>query len=281
MQKKVFFLMRYSVLSRDKRGWRIGRENSYLDYKRALFSHDRLECHFNLLSRYVIPSVEAQDSGLDDVSLLIFTSDQLPDEARHDLINLVGDKRWVHVTYVSEDDNLNEEMRNSIKSQLGQVSACYATVRLDDDDFISRFYLKALWKYVREDFNGFVISFPEGFVSKVDNKSYKIEETLSVRVPKTALGLAHIAVHDPLAQRCVGQYSHIYELGDHTRVNQRAPYLADYSLAAYVRTCYEHQDTVGYNYRKAAQQNSRVSSNVLKRSFHLSDEDFLQSHDDC
>lgn len=280
MQKKVIFVMRYSVLSKKNSTWRIGKNNSYSEYKEILLDQDRLDRRFHLLSRYVIPSIESQTIGLEDITLLILTSKQLPSAAQQDIESLAKSKKWIRIHYMSEDDSLNQEVTKSIESLLGQNTFCYATVRLDDDDLLACGYLAALWKYIRDDFSGFVISFPEGFISKLNEKNQEIEETYSVCVPKTALGLAYITIHDANKVRCAGRYSHIYELGNHTKVNHKAPYLADYSLPAYIRTSYSSQDTGGHNYKKLTQRNLRVSSQQLKMSFSFNESDFSPMHDD-
>lgn len=286
MEKRIFFITRYSVLSQGKKkAWRIGRGSDNLDaYKKSLFDEERLNLHFGIFSQYVLPSIEGQSTGLGGITWLLLTSESLPDKAKRDLYSTLEHKPWIHVMELSPDENIEEAIKGFVEKRLQGISSCYATIRLDDDDLLAKDYLQALWKYVNKDFSGFTVTFPRGYVSRIDENTLRFTGTLSVRIPKTALGLAHIGYYGKSGilknqREFQTKYASIYEVGDHTKVDQRTPLVADHSLAAYIRSSYTQQDTQDASFIKLKEKNPLVSKKVLLEYFDLNPSCFDAAHD--
>ncbi|MCK0770249.1 glycosyltransferase [Chromohalobacter canadensis] len=278
VRKRVYFVMRYSILSREKKGWNIGREQEFEEYKRLLFEQNRLDCHYNIFSKYVVPSLEKQSAGLSDVKLLVYTSKDLPEKARRDLNATVRDKTWIEVIDLDPEDKFFDKVRDYIEKDNKGKNSTIATVRLDDDDFLATDYLKMLWKYVREDFVGFSVTFPAGFICRLDKENYKLTESLSMKVPKTASSLAYISSYDGVSGKFKSKFSHIYAVGNHTKVDSKSAMIADYSAPAYVRTSYDEQDTRDANFVKLKEKSPSAKSAELIKRFNLTDKDFAPEH---
>lgn len=214
---------------------------------RALFSKIRLERKFTAFERKTFPSVLSQTAS--NYVFYIFVAKRLPRVYMRRLSRLVeaADTEKVHIVPV---DNFNE-FNTKIKKEIAKYPR-YTTVRLDDDDWLHRDFLKNLNRH--KDKKGTIVSFPRGREFSFCESRNQFVEGKSIEKPRIAVGLAGVQLN-------------IYACGKHTTVDQRFPVLYDFSLnPAYGRYVGPGTDTHTKKHRTKKKGNNEQSSSQT-RSF--------------
>lgn len=244
--KTVFILIRYSVLSQSK-FWQIARDGDFDAYKRKLFSPQRLDAKWQLFSELTMKSLDelvANSQGV-KVCALLMTSDELPQEHRARLDTAVDKRPWMHVVELTRKQSIAAISCRWITSYLQRqaVDCDFASVRLDDDDMLAGGYIAALQRYVNADFAGAVVTFPRGYEPYWDASKGGISDALLIDYPKVAVGLAFISRYLHSDATFLTEKVSIFQTGNHVRVDEQYPLIADHSLIAYVKMAHAQQDT--------------------------------------
>ena len=245
-KRKVLFPIRFSVLSNSK-AWRASREHSFEQYKELLFSKERLDIKFHLFESLVLPNLEELESSTDSVEMqvLILTSSFLPEPYMAKLKALVAGKDFITLDFVDEKTKLREPLNQFVKSHTcSDTHHCaYATVRMDDDDLLCSDYLHSLTKFITLEFAGNIVSFSKGYESYYEFKNKRAEQNIKVSWPRIALGLAHINFYNADSASYVDKPLHIYDVGDHSKIDKNRSLITDNTPGMFLRMSYIEQDT--------------------------------------
>ncbi|TQE99145.1 MAG: hypothetical protein FKY71_10130 [Spiribacter salinus] len=247
--KHIFFVVRYSILLTGGGSWKAAKQDLSA-YRRQLFAEERLDERIRLFEGLTLQSLKSQQFDADvSVSLVILTSAELPAHAADALdrsIQALPD--WLDVKVVQADASgpgLRQLTQTAIDSLLSARMASsgvpYATVRLDDDDILSRTYVQALSRYVMHTFNDMAVSFPKGLIGTVSRENRRIDSVRRYYAPKHAQGIAHIASWSPADE--TPPRRNIFDCGRHTEIDTAVPTILDASFDSYIRTFHGSNDS--------------------------------------
>ena len=242
--------MRYSVISSNiQGGWRVGKDKDYIEYKNRILSVDRLKLRLELLDKIPLQSIKDQIYDQEFcLKVVLMTTDQLPVSHKKRLEALKIKYKWLHIDYLDEKCTLKDYSR-WVKSDVQQESLncdndiLYGTFRLDDDDALSKDFLKNASKFFKKDFVGFGISFLEGYSGIYDTIQRKFTKFYDLRVLNLALGLGYINLYS----KNIGfssRYITVYDLGNHSFIDKKIPVVVSGNEKSFIRTVYDGQDTL-------------------------------------
>lgn len=231
--------VRYSVLRKDGKGWKIGGQSEgYEQYRERLFDDDRLNFKFRCLSDIVLESIQGQDVSLDDLrfKIVVLTSEYLPEHHLKDVLELKKKYQWLDVCLVSEEPSgIRDSVRDYVAGFCNEGDYVF-TFRLDDDDALGKSYLSSLVSLLNPGLDGFAVSFPKGLVGFFDEKEGSYTWISDIYRPKTAIGLG-------VYSRFVGKsFISIFDLGNHADIDLKVPLVSFASNVAYLRTLHKHGD---------------------------------------
>ncbi len=255
MKKHVFVMIRYSVLTESKESWVIGRDATTEEYKKKLFANDRLALHQKLFFNVTLPSLRKMNA--ERTTVLVFTSDELPDPYLSDLMKETSGDKNIKVLKLPRDCRVIGKMENQLNKELQGFNedVLYASVRLDDDDALSGKFFKALSKYLTKDFVGHVVSFP-GVAGMYDNDEYS--DFYAIHQSKIAMGLTLIN-YVKKGEKATKPIS-IYGLGNHVKVDEKAPLILDESSVMYLRTVHGQSDAYSNKLKQKMNKGSALGS---------------------
>lgn len=239
MKSKIYIMIRYSILAKSRSAWVIGRDVSDDEYREKLFSESRLNMHEFLFSNVTLPSIEAANKPI-EVEVLIFTSVFLPQKYMERLKGIVNQYSWARLITLDDSDRAARMMDQHLLKEVrkdGQ-SKVFSTVRLDDDDALSKNYFENLAKYTDDKYLGFAVSFHKGLKGRFEGDTYSNFEVANY--PKCAQGLAFVSKYEG------GEHTppdlSIYSLGNHTKIDEKHPVILDASFVSYIRTMHVESD---------------------------------------
>ncbi len=241
--KHFFIVIRYSVLSHIN-SWVITSQG-FKEYKKQLFDSERLNTREKIFEEITVRSLKKMKIPKDSkLSVIIITSSLLPKENMFNLKNITKDLENCHIIAVdSNDSNIGKITDREIRKILDNEKAIISTIRLDDDDALSKNYLNYLDKYMKENLKGFVVSFPNGWTGQLLNG--KINSLDKIYLPKIALGLAQINVFNK-TKYDIEKTSNIYSYGNHTKIDFKAPVILDSFNRCYFRSIHDYNDSIDY-----------------------------------
>lgn len=264
MDKHIFIMIRYSVLTKSKDAWVIGKNQAFTDYKNKLFSSSRLQLHERLFRDVTFPSLCEMNPTT--TTVMIFISDELPQVNKTALMEVVGNRQNFKVLEVSKSDSVIGKMNSELLKvlRLRDKDVCYATVRLDDDDALADDFEKALIKYVAPEFDQHAISFSKGYNAFYeDNKYLSFQE---IKYPLIALGLSYINVFRKEGE--LPYKTSVYSLGNHTKIDERFPVITKADTPMYLRTIHKESDIYHRKFKeKVAVDDFMFDLGKVKNSF--------------
>lgn len=272
MKRKIFYIVRYSVLQHSK-AWNIAKENDFNTYKEILFSNSRLHSKYELFKAFTIQSLQKQEKP--DVEyeteVIVLTSDKLPQPHLSRLMMLKS-KIPLTILEIGATESMFSALSNYIALSFSSETdnVLYATVRIDDDDMLSKNYESRLLSYITPENKDYIVSFPIGIESYVvipEKGSPKLEYSIEINFPKIALGLAHIGFYNSTHKRVETKKSHIYQTGVHTTVDERFTLIYDMTPRAYIRIAYDEQDTQARGIKKRLPKSKLIDSQELLNEF--------------
>lgn len=215
---KVYFITRFSIFDPKAPAWKIAHLPAE-EYKKKLFSTDRLDTKFDVFEKMTLPSIVGQTNK--NFEWFIIASTFLPNVYKERLNSLVAPYTQIKVHYITNYC----ELSRTVKSHT--IEDSYATVRLDDDDGLSSNYVELLQKY--KDKKECIITFPYG-------REFKIEENKIIMkdnehyYPLIALGLCAINMN-------------ILSCGQHTMLQQKYKIVTDNTKNMYYLFCSPYCDS--------------------------------------
>lgn len=209
--KHIFIAIRYSIIQIAGKSWAASR-TSPESYVQNILSEERLNTREKIFENITFRSLSELnfDPTNTKLTVLLMVSDLLPQsriDRLHAILNsrpkkanfIIRSIRSDHVDSQNVFDftNINEAVKHTIKSQINpSTKSVIATVRLDDDDGLSKNFVDKLSLHMKEDFSGYAVSFAHGFEGYYDDKTDTISELKHSYFPKNAVGLAYINTVD-------------------------------------------------------------------------------------
>lgn len=264
MKKHIFFLIRYSVVANSGPAWRIA-ELSKENYLDALFSEERLNAREDTFINITLPSLLNQDDYETEATLLIFVSDLMPKDKFEklrlkieDFFRTSRDGIDYKIMEIASGDirvksknsiykNMNEAFKALVKEKCsGTQETLVASVRIDDDDALSKNYISELNFYLKKEFIGFIVSFSFGLEGYYQNK--RISDLKYLYFPKNAQGMAYIYKYDPekgfKGDTCIN----VFNTGSHMKVDERHPTIISSTNIMFFRTLSNNNDSYDTRY---------------------------------
>lgn len=263
-RKKVFILMRYSILSIDAaRSWKIG-QRGIDEYRNMLFSDERLDLHENLFFNLTLRSVDKAVENSDlDVSLIVFISNELPDSRKNKLYDAADKRSYLSIKELSPADktlvSIGDEVVNQVSEYSGEV--VYATIRLDDDDVLHPQFLKSLDEYIEPAYVGKCVSFSNGYAGLFDGSKFTAFHTMNAI--NNAQGLT--AISKKTVNGEIKGLKSIYNSSiSHSRTHWKMPVVADGVKPMYIRTVHAQGDFYSEDYeRRLSAAETKEAQEVL------------------
>ncbi len=226
------------------------------DYIKAILNEKRLKERFEVFENITACSIENLTCPGVDLHFVVLISDLLPIKYQERLkkrLILIQERSSANTSVIKVKSGLqnvdsevgyttiNEAANSYIDSLMFSCKRVkFATVRLDDDDALSKNYALELSKYIKEDFVGFPISFPYGYQGIYDNG--KIVDLRDMYIPNIALGLAFINCYDS-SLGYLDKVKNVYMLGNHSFIYQSKPSITDSTDHYYIRTINNSNDS--------------------------------------
>lgn len=261
MAKHVYVLVRYSVLSEGSGAWVLSKSNSLDDYKKSLFAKKRLDLHQEIFFKVTLPSLKKMDSA--HTTVLVFTSKELPEKYMKALIDEASKYENIKIIPLPVKGSVTTQMHECLEEELKvfEEDLCYATVRLDDDDALSKYFYKEVKKYLSKGFAGYAISFPKGVAGIYEDGVYKSFHR--IKRPKIAMGLTYVNFYSN-GHRLKKPES-VFALGNHTKVDRKHPLIIDSGREMFMRTVHVESDIYSEELKDGLSQSPDV-----KNSFSIS-----------
>lgn len=222
---------------------------------------------------------QSRNPSEDFFTFLVLTSDQLPTKYMDNLNRMLEPYAWAKVVPFPADASAAEILRTAFQNELNRFDekVCYSTVRLDDDDGVAINFIEELQKYTNPEFDGTCISFGKGLAGIFDETEDAFLSVHDYYQPKIAIGLTYVKVFDPnKIKDSQGIYS-IYELGNHTKVDLKAPTILDSRNYIFFRTIHPSSDSTTEVTIKKTRDLPIIKSEVVKRYFSFSPRLFRNS----
>lgn len=215
---KVYFITRFSIYDPQFRGFRLTVDFDEKEYEKRLFGKGRLDYKFDTFQEITLRSIIEQSCN--EWEWLIYTSDRMPDEYMKRLRSMVKDYANIVLIMVK---NFKEFFEKDFSYNYGNS---FATVRIDDDDGLSKYFVEKLQQYSKN--VGCIVSFTEGTLVKYTKGRVVMGEKISQK--NNAQGLTGIGLK-------------IYSCGSHSDINDRHDVIYDSTPDMYLLTCSPFTDT--------------------------------------
>lgn len=199
----------------------------------------RLDKRLHFLQRVLLPSIAGQTlpPASDWFRLCLLVSDQLPSEAQGALMKVVSAYPWCQVVPVSAERGALGKAVNQALMAFVEDDELFITFRIDDDDALGKRYLEALQPFGSETYRGHAISFPFGYKAWFDYSTGGYTRVAEHWEPKAAQGLAYVGHRGD-------KIRHVFQTGNHTRVDRRLPLLTLPAGPMYLRTYHQGNDVL-------------------------------------
>lgn len=263
MRKHNFVTILYSVLTK-KKVWKISKQDSFEEYRDSLFHPERLQRREEIFEKITLPSLSA---FCENTTVLVFTSSEFPADFKDRLNKLVKPYDNIKIIDVDIDDNVFSKVGATVRAELEGMGedVLYSTIRLDDDDALSKNFMISLEKYLESKFVGFCISFSSGLGLMLDEG--RVISAHKKKSPKIALGLVWINKFNFREKSFERKPISVYGLGNHVSVEERVPTLIDPREISWARSIHDTSDIYSSSLVNAYQSQPEVDLSVLDKHF--------------
>lgn len=238
MKKHNFVTIIYSVLTKTS-AWKIGKEISFEEYREKLFDPERLKKREEIFERITLPSLSSFSKNS---TVIIFISNELPAIFKQRLLKLIEPYGYIKLVNVDVDEHVFIKVGTTVKGELKKMGedVLYSTIRLDDDDAVSKKFMNNFEPYLDHRFIGVCVTFSSGVGLIFDND--KIISAHLKKAPKIAIGLAWINKFNSKEGTFDSKYISVYNLGNHINVEERVPTLIDPRKISWARSIHDISD---------------------------------------
>ncbi|MES0885230.1 glycosyltransferase [Roseibium sp. SCP14] len=282
----IIFQLRYSIIVNDRKDhstmdFKIASGLTFDEYASALFSPERLDVHEHMFKHITLPSLLRQMERFNDhkVRLFIYVSELLPKEYRQRLDRMIDGHSCIELIAVNPDHppNFSQDVERFLdsgdESARAQRKVTVATARIDDDDAVSRNYLKNLSLFLRPEYSGMCVSFINGYLATFGIESGKLEEIIDYCYPFNAQGLAFINVYDASSRSWEHDPKTVLELGSHLKVCERVPVICDGRQPSFLLVHHPESDSFKREYlKKLLDASERTDPAKIQELFELDSE---------
>lgn len=263
MKKHVIIAIRYSIVQKNNKSWR-ATEANFEDYCAKILGSERLDVREATFENITLASICNQNSVPENVaySVLIMTADVLPKERLSNLENMIhrANKNGInfHIAKIDSGQdyhydykNINEAIKDRINKELDEdKQSVIATVRLDDDDGLSENFIFKLSQHMKPELGGYALSFAYGLEGYWDTATEVIKDIRHCYFPKNAFGLSYINGYHPNSGLTEKKSVHVYNLGNHMKIDETYSTIVEASEPMYFRTLSNTNDSVGSPYHR-------------------------------
>lgn len=256
-------IIRYSILIAKPISFKLGRENSYESYRDALFDDKRLDVHEYLFLNVTFPSLAKQieETGQTDITVVVVTSDQLPQRYLNTLEGIERHYSWFRVLKISASESISKKVKATLNFSKPTL---VASIRLDDDDALSANFLEQLDKYFLLENADKCISFARGVNCLFCTDTMQYKRMFESLQPKIALGLTYICVYQP---ETPNEFRIVYDLGNHTKIDQVKTLIVDTEYLTFLRTSHQESDTQGAGFLRKNNLTTSTFPDYLDKMF--------------
>ena len=245
LEQQVFIIIRFSMLLKHKNKWKAG-ENSetWFQYKENILSEKRLKFRMKLFKEITLPSLVGQSVDFDknNVKVIVATSEELPKEYMQNLDGISKKYPWFEVLKTSEDfAGFKKYLLYRLAEKKQSVNV--ATIRLDDDDALSKDFVSRVLEYQKKSINGYALTFANGYAGVYSTDSERIVSFKEYFYSKFSAGLTYFDRYNPVDKGFEHKYGTVYSLGSHVEVDKKVPLIVDPRGRGFIRTIHEEADT--------------------------------------
>ena len=212
----TYIITRFSICDYEKKSFVDTRNLTELEYKEKIFNSDRLDYKFKSFELVTIPSVLNQTNQ--NYIWYIYSSIYLPEIYKERLLELTNPHENIICLFIETFKEFNK---------ISYIKSKFCTVRLDDDDGLSKTFIQDLNKYENEK-KKTIISFTSGTAFTIDNE--KIVYGNKIKSKNNAQGLCAIGYN-------------IYDCGNHTKVHTKYKVIYNDKPNMYILNCSIFCDT--------------------------------------
>jgi hypothetical protein len=262
--KHAIFSIRYSLFNPEGMGnWKIGRGVDLQKYKETLFNQSRLALRRKTLSQITLPSINAAAGAAPDIKteVHILTSTELPESEKEFLSKVSEDYPIVKIFYFDPDSVDLLKGNKEYLEGLGPEEKI-ASIRIDDDDAISKDFLSRLSSWMNLEIDSFALSMCSGLGLLIDD-DLRVVGVGEYKSRLIAAGLAYI-----YSVKNNKQIS-IYQLGNHTMIDERVPVILDASGYSFIRTFHPSNDSKDSFDRAVRDPAAQKVNPELLKGFHV------------
>lgn len=235
---------RFSLFNKNILGsWRLSRIEDVESARADLLDHGRLETRCNIFFNYTLPCIDRAVKQGYNIRHIVMYYSELPLWVIEKFHIAKNQYTWLKPIAIGYDDDVPEysEIRTITKeaSQLSSVDLLpVAGIRLDDDDMLGPKFFKQLELYLKPEFKGFCISFPNGVIALWEQEFVRFSAFYKEKV---TMGLSQISIYDVKKHSFTNPY--LMPPGTHTRVDEKAPTILDSRNGPlYLRTYHSNND---------------------------------------
>ena len=225
---------RFSLFVPESASWRASNEQSGLsegEYRDYLYADERLSLRTDIFLNHTVPILELAAKDF-NVKHIVSFSESLPQNFKSRLHEAAEKYEVLYLDELPDGDNGWTAVRRYM--QTTGFAGTFGRYRLDDDDVLSAHYFRTTAKYVRQEFEGMLVSMPLGIEAVyVDGQFFHLREA---HTPMNSMGLMSICA--------VKEDGTVVEpqSGPHDKSDRFAPVILDASQMGYLRAIHAGQD---------------------------------------
>lgn len=261
-RKLICVGIRYSLYTPGTQAYHIA-SGSELDYKKNLFSEERLSVREEIFKSITLPSLRRINEANSTVGFLvvIVISKELPLEYKQRLYGLIKDDDFIEISEQGElGVDVNKALLSSAERKLSGDKALVATSRLDDDDALSITWFESLENYMDICNVGNIVTFPHGVTGFYDEETKKIIAAVEVDAANIALGLSNVLFFDGAGF----SGDSIYKQGNHMNHQSEKVYTSDYAFFRVINS-YRDKNYIGGKNRNRLRRDFKNYASRFKR----------------
>jgi len=178
------------------------------------FKPEYMDYRLNIFRNITLKSFQEQTDK--DFNIFLLHSENLPEKYKDIFRKLEGDNPFLHNIYIPDSEMEGKDYINAVEGTIEYIDFCNdmsINFRIDNDDALHSDYIKKLKEFLKPEFSGYIISFPNiSIVQRNKANNFLEQERYS---PSNSIGLAYVTPKN--------NYKTIMTLGDHGKVNKKHP----------------------------------------------------------
>ncbi|ADN74659.1 hypothetical protein Fbal_0445 [Ferrimonas balearica DSM 9799] len=252
--KPIIGLINFSTLCKKNSGSFISsRESDWETHKQSVLSRSRLEERLFYFEQVSLKQFDSQVdvNYFEEFRLVILISTLLHDDLKKKVYELQVGRPWMIIEERGEEDWLDATgaisralislIRGRATKYINEDKVCFASFRLDDDDFLSTNFLKSLSSYINDDNAGKFVTFSHGF--KCCWISKRIVNLVRIHKPLIAIGLSHIGQFCTKTMDFSTDPKTVFSGVNHYKIGESSSVIEDITPGMFIWSQHSNQDT--------------------------------------